>query len=124
MLGLTMAIFYLAALIHVEVLGSGYRDQSAAVAESVIGTVLLVGLLLSLAWPQRTRSIALVVQTFGLLGTFVGLTLLLTVGPMTALDLGIHLVMLAMLVIGLVITLGTRPATVIANRQGSVEARR
>ncbi len=124
MLALAMAIFYLAALIHIEVLGSGYRDQSAAVAESVIGTVLLVGLLLSLAWPQRTRSIGLVVLTFGLLGTFVGLTLLLTVGPMTELDLGIHLVMLAVLVIGLLTTVRTPHATVVVEQERSVEARR
>lgn len=105
MLALAMVIFFLAASIHVEMLGSGYRDQSAAVAESVIGVVLLVGLLSTLAWPRRTRSVALAVLTFGLLGTFVGLTLLLTVGPMTALDLWIHLTMVGVLVIGLVTTL-------------------
>jgi hypothetical protein len=46
----------------------------------------------------------LIVQGFALAGTFVGLTLLLTIGPMTGLDVVIHLVMVAVLVIGLVMT--------------------
>jgi len=110
-LALETAIFAIAALIHLEVLFDGYRDPSAAIAESVIGVVLLLGLVVSGLSPAWTRRIGLMVQGFALLGTLVGLTLLLTVGPTTGLDLGIHLVMLIVLVLGLVITLRREPLT-------------
>ena len=121
MLALAVVIFYVAALIHGEVLGSGYPDQGAAIAETVIGSVLLLGLLLTLATPENTRSVGLVVLGFGLLGTLVGLTLLLTVGPMTGLDLAIHVVMLVVLVVGLVITAQTPPSALVENSERSLE---
>jgi hypothetical protein len=121
-LALATTIFFLAALIHLEVIWVGYPDQAAAVAESVIGTVLLLGLLMTLAWPERTRSVALVVQAFGLLGTIVGLTLLLSVGPMTGLDLVIHLVMAVVLLIGLNVAFRTSSPTVVADSEKSVPA--
>ena len=106
-LGLEAAIFIAAALIHFEVVldGYGYYDQGAGTAESIIAVVLLAGLLTSFLRPAVTRRAGIVAQGFALVGTFVGVTLLLTVGPRTTLDIVIHLVMVVVLVIGLVATL-------------------
>jgi hypothetical protein len=104
MLGLETAIFFVAALIHFEVLMDGYPDREAGIAEMVIGVVLLTGLIYTFLAPERTRATALIVQGFALAGTFVGLTLLLTIGPVTALDLAIHVLMVVVLVAGLSIT--------------------
>jgi hypothetical protein len=105
---LSAAIFAAAALIHFQVLMEGYDDPSAGIAESVIGGVLLLGFVLTLFLAQWTRLIAIIVQVFALLGTFVGLTLLLTVGPSSGLDLTIHLVMVAALAIGLTVAFRSR----------------
>ena len=102
-------IFFTAALIHFGVFFGGYRDQGAGTAEGVIGGVLLLGLILSLIRPDWTPRIGLIVQGFALLGTFVGVTLLLTVGPRMVLDIVIHLVMVVILIVGLVITARARP---------------
>jgi hypothetical protein len=103
-LGLEAAIFIVAALIHFEVVLDGYYDREAGIAESVIAVALLAGLLTSLLRPDMTRRAGIIAQGFALAGTFVGLTLLLTVGPRATLDLVIHLVMVLVLVIGLVTT--------------------
>ncbi|MGH8914231.1 MAG: hypothetical protein ACRDZM_06920 [Acidimicrobiia bacterium] len=100
-LGVEFLIFLTAALIHFEVLLDGYGDEGAGIAESVIGFVLLVGLILSWGRREWARRAGIAVQTFALLGTFVGLTLLFVVGPRTTLDTVIHLVMVAVLVVGL-----------------------
>jgi hypothetical protein len=104
LLGLEAAIFIAAALIHFEVLLDGYYDQGAGIAESVIAVVLLAGLLTSLVRPAATRRAGIIAQGFALVGTFVGVTLLLTVGPRTTLDIVIHLVMVIVLVTGLITT--------------------
>ena len=90
-LGLEAAVFIAAALIHFGVVLDGYNDQEAGTAESVIAIVLLAGLLTSLLRPDWTRRAGILVQGFALVGTFVGLTLLITLGPRTLLDISIHL---------------------------------
>ena len=57
--------------------------------------------------PDWTRRAGILVQGFALVGTFVGLTLLITLGPRTLLDFSIHVVMVALLVIGLIVTVRT-----------------
>jgi hypothetical protein len=109
MLGLETAIFFVAALIHFEVLVDGYPDREAGIAEMVIGVVLLAGLIYTFLAPEKTRATALIVQGFALAGTFVGLTLLLTVGPVTGLDVAIHVLMVVVLAAGLLITWRERP---------------
>ena len=91
-LGLEAAVFIAAALIHFGVVLDGYNDQEAGTAESVIAIVLLAGLLTSLLRPDWTRRAGILVQGFALVGTFVGLTLLVTLGPRTLLDIAIHVV--------------------------------
>ena len=109
-LGLEAAVFIAAALIHFGVVLDGYNDQEAGTAESVIAIVLLAGLLTSLLRPDWTRRAGILVQGFALVGTFVGLTLLVTLGPRTVLDIAIHVVMVVLLVIGLIVTVRA-PAT-------------
>jgi hypothetical protein len=103
-LGLEALIFLTAALIHFGVLFDGYRDQGAGIAESVICGVLLLGLIASWMRPEWTRRAGIAVQGFALLGTFVGLTLLLVVGPRPVLDVTIHVLMVVVLIVGLVVT--------------------
>ena len=105
-LGLEAAVFIAAALIHFGIVMDGYNDREAGIAESVIAIVLLAGLLTSLLRPDWTRRAGILVQGFALVGTFVGLTLLITLGPRTLLDISIHVVMVALLVIGLIVTVG------------------
>jgi hypothetical protein len=68
--------------------------------------------------------VALVVQGFALAGTFVGLSLLLTVGPITGLDVAIHLVMVAVLVMGLVLTWKAPPFRQPLDRVSAQDTRR
>ena len=97
-----VAIFGSAALIHAGALIRGYEHRAARTAESVIALVLLIGLVGSVIAPQSSRGIEIGAQAFALLGTCVGIfTIVIGVGPRTALDLTIHAVMLILLVTGL-----------------------
>ena len=104
-LALQVAVFVSAALVHFEVLIDGYDDAAAGIAESVIAIVLLAGLVLSWLRPESTREAGIGVQAFELLGTCVGTTLVVLVGPRTVLDVTFHIVMLALLVVGLAVAL-------------------
>lgn len=111
-LALEAAIFILAALIHFEVILDGYLDRDAGTAESIIAMVLLGGLSASLLRPAITRRAGIIAQSFALAGTLVGVTLLLTVGPRTTVDVVIHVLMVIVLVVGLIVTVRTpRPVS-------------
>lgn len=84
-------------------------DPGAAVAETVIAVALLAGLALTFTRPADVRLVALAAQGFALLGTLIGITLVLTVGPTHTFDVVVHLVMLALLVAGLALS-GARGA--------------
>src|SRR5919108_3619354 len=98
------AAFGLAALVHAGVLAHGYEHWKAATAESVIGAVLLVGLLVTFANPHSSRTAGLAAQGFALLGTCVGLfTIAIGVGPRTVFDLVLHAFFVVTLIVGLVL---------------------
>ena len=126
-LALEAASFVLAALVHFGVLTRGYEHRSAATAESVIGTVLLVAFALTWALPARTRVIGIAGQAFALLGTLVGaLTIAIGIGPRTVPDLVFHAAILLGLAWGLLVAarapaaeLGARGATHGAARPAS-----
>jgi hypothetical protein len=100
---LTALLFAGAATIHSGVAGAGYEHPEARIAETVIGSVLLVGWIVCLSIPRRARTAAIAVLTFGLVGTLIGLfTIAIGIGPRTALDLTIHAAMLLLLAAGLV----------------------
>jgi hypothetical protein len=98
------ASFLVAGLVHRGVLVNGYEHREAAIAESVIAVVLLVGFGLTWIWPARTRLIGLAAQAFALLGTLVGVfTIAIGVGPRTVADIAYHLAIVVALVWGLVV---------------------
>jgi hypothetical protein len=100
------ASFATAALIHFGYLLEGYRDQGAAVPESIIAVVLLGGLVLSWTPPPWPRRAAIAAQAFALLGTLIGTTLVaLGVGPRTVLDIAFHIGFLVELIAGLAVAL-------------------
>ena len=97
--------FAAAALTHFGVLMNGYEHRQAGIAESVIATVLFVGLILTLILHGATRGIALAVQGFALLGTLVGIvTIAIGIGPRTIPDITYHIAIVIVLVWGLVTT--------------------
>jgi len=103
------ATFIAASLVHRGVLIGGYEHDKAAVAETVIGAVLLAGAVLSWVRPARARPIALAAQTFALLGTIVGVfTIAIGVGPRTTPDVAYHASILASLFAGLVLAARAR----------------
>ena len=105
------ASFIAASLVHRGILVAGYEHHRAAIAETVIGTVLLSASVLAWVFSHRTRPIAVVAQSFALLGTLVGLlTIAVGVGPRTAPDLAYHAFILALLVAGLIVAARTAPA--------------
>ena len=106
LLTIDIVVFVFAALIHSGWLLADREDIGAAIAESVIALVLLAGLLLSWLRPAAAREAAIAAQGFALLGTCVGLILVVFVGPTEGLDLTFHSIMLALLVSGLVVTAG------------------
>jgi hypothetical protein len=100
------ASFVLAALVHLGVIPVGDAHRSAAIAESLIGAVLLVALALTFVLPDLTHGIGIVAQSFALLGTLVGVfTIAIGVGPRTLPDLIYHAVILLVLAWGLVVTM-------------------
>jgi hypothetical protein len=102
------ASFFLAALVHLGVLARGYEDGAAAIAESVIGAVLLVGFALTWAAPAAAARIALAAQGFALLGTMVGTYLAFVVGPSSVPDRVYHVGILSALAWGLVVAARAR----------------
>jgi hypothetical protein len=105
------AAFIAAALTHFGLLIGGYEHQKAGTAESVIGIVLLVGLVLTWIRPESTREIGLAVQAFALLGTLVGIfTIAIGVGPRTVPDIAFHVGIIVMLAWGLIVTARARSA--------------
>jgi hypothetical protein len=103
-LALEAAAFGAAAFVHSGTLIHGYEHSRAAIAESVIGLVLLVGLMASVTAPRSSRTVGLAAQAFALLGTFVGIfTIVIGVGPQTKLDIAFHVVLVAGLLTGLAV---------------------
>lgn len=85
---------------------SGHRHRPACIAETIIGAVLLVGLLATAIRPASTRIIAITVQAFALLGTAVGIfTIIVGIGPRSVLDAVFHTCMAIALIAGLIIAI-------------------
>lgn len=100
------AAFVAAALTHFGVLFRGDEHERAGTAESVIGIVLLIGLALTWMRPWSTRGIGLVVQSFALFGTMVGIfTIVIGVGPRTTPDIVYHVSIVIVLLAGLAVAL-------------------
>ncbi len=98
------ATFVIAALAHAGVLIDGYQHREAAIAESLIAAVLLVGLVLSVVRPAWTRQAGVAAQGFALLGTLVGLTVIaIGIGPQTVPDVVYHVGIVIVLIWGLVV---------------------
>ena len=96
--------FAAAALVHAGVLADGYQHREAMIAESVIAGVLALGLLMSVMGPRWTRAVALGVQGFALLGTFVGIfTMAIGVGPQSRFDVALHVGFVALLISGITV---------------------
>lgn len=94
--------FVIAAFIHAGILITGYEHQKACIAETVIATVLIGGLIASWLQPRWTYKAAFSVQGFALLGTLIGVfTIAIGVGPRTIPDLLYHAIILAVLGWGL-----------------------
>ena len=109
MMGETL-LLAVAALVHGGLLVSGYEHRKALVAESVLTAVLLIGLLWIQLRPAWTRAVGIAAQGFVLLGTLVGVfTIIVGVGPRTALDIVYHAVLVTLLLCGLLFAVRTRP---------------
>lgn len=112
LLGAEGISFLLAAAVHAGVLITGYEHREAMLAESVLGTVLLVGLAVTLVRPRSLFAVAAGVQAFALLGTLVGIwTIIVGIGPRTLPDVVYHVVIVVALVAGIVLAWRNRGAT-------------
>jgi hypothetical protein len=99
-----VATFLVAALIHRGYLIEGYAHRQAHVAESIIAAVLFGGLLLSLFMGAWTRKVALVVQGFALVGTLMGIFMIIVgVGPRTVPDIVYHVAIVLVLIAGILL---------------------
>lgn len=98
-----------ASSIHLGFLVPGYEDEGAAVPEAVIGTVMLVGLVLSWMNPPWGRRAAVAALVFGLAGSTLGLVLVIAgIGPRTVPDVIYHVLLVTTLVVGLAVALRGR----------------
>lgn len=106
--------FLAASCIHLGLFVQGYEHREAHIAETVIGTVLLIAIIVATFRPSSTRAAGLVGQGFALLGTLVGLfTIAVGVGPRTVPDVAYHVAIVAVLIWGLMVAKrarGARPA--------------
>ncbi|HKP97811.1 MAG TPA: hypothetical protein VJ385_18885 [Fibrobacteria bacterium] len=94
--------FLIASQIHFGTLMKGYEHAKAGTAESVIASVLILGLIATVLRPASARAAGLAAQAFALLGTCVGLfTIAIGVGPRTAPDLAYHFILVPVLIWGL-----------------------
>lgn len=102
--------FAIAAFTHFGMLFNGYYShQRAGIAESVIATVLVVGLFVSVTRGARTLGVELGTQLFALFGTLVGIfTIIVGVGPRTVPDIVYHITIVIVLALGLSLTLWAR----------------
>jgi len=114
-LSIEAVAFGLAALVHSGLLIHGYEHREARIAESVIGTVLLLGLAGGIAVPPWSRAVALGVQGFALLGTGVGIfTMIVGHGPQSWFDVTLHTALVSLLISGLIVV-GRRAESVAAS---------
>lgn len=122
-LSVEAAGFWAAALVHAGVLASGYQHREAAIAESVIGAVLAVGLLAATLRPASSRTVALAAQAFALVGTCVGIfTIVIGIGPQTRFDVALHAGFVTLLIAGLAVVARERRAPGAAGRAGRAGA--
>ena len=92
-----------AAALHAGLVISGPFND-AAMYETTIAVILLVGLGLTSIAPTGTRWISLVALAISLVGASIGLYLALRgIGPNTVPDIVYHFALVALLVIGLVV---------------------
>ena len=97
--------FSLASLVHSGVLVHGYEHPKARIAEGIIAVILFCGLLLTIAFPAKTRAISFTVQGFALLGTLVGIfTIIIGIGPQSLPDILFHICIIGLLVWGILAT--------------------
>jgi hypothetical protein len=98
------ATFFLAAQIHMGFLIVGFAHRNASIAESVIAAVLFGGLLLTLFIREWARNVGIVVQSFALMGTLVGIfTIIVGVGPRTVPDVLYHIAIVLVLAVGIAV---------------------
>jgi len=106
-------VFLLAASAHLGWSVTGYEHMRAATAESVIAAALLLGFILTIATPRRIWAIGMTAQIFALLGTFVGVVMVVIgVGPQTGPDMIYHALMLVLLCAGIWVYAAKRNRTV------------
>ncbi len=99
------ATFAAASLVHTGILIRGYEHRQARIAEGVIALVLVGAAAIAWIRPTWTRPAGFGGQGFALLGTFVGIfTIIVGVGPRTMPDIAYHIVIVAVLVWGLILT--------------------
>lgn len=111
LLFLEAATFVLAALIHVGLLITGYEHREAAIAESVIGLVLIAGGVATWLRPRSAHKYGLATQGFALVGTLVGIfTIAIGVGPRTVPDVAYHIAIVTVLLFGITATARTTRA--------------
>ncbi|KZN22988.1 hypothetical protein A4G99_15785 [Haladaptatus sp. R4] len=102
LLGVEAVSFFLAATIHAGMLISGYEHHEAMIAESIIGMVLLSGLIRTWLRSRSMFTTAIIVQAFALLGTLVGIfTIVIGIGPRTVPDIAYHVSIVVVLAVGL-----------------------
>lgn len=97
-----IALFACASLVHAGLLPFGEPHSRAATAEAIIAVILALGFATGLVRPSLARHAALVAQGLALLGTLVGaFTIAIGIGPQTGGDTIFHVVLVAVLVLGL-----------------------
>ena len=99
------AAFAVASLVHFGFLVRGFEASAAGTAEGIIAIVLGAGAVVASIRPSWTRAVAVLVQGFALLGSLVGLYVVVRgFGPDTPADLAFHVAIVTVLGAGLVLT--------------------
>lgn len=103
-LAIAGAGFFTAAAIHYDLVPIGFAHAAAWIPESIIGAVLLIGLVLTWPLAAHARAVALAALGFALMGDTIGVYVsLIGVGPSTVPDRVFHIGMVGLLLWGLVV---------------------
>ncbi|MGE0644433.1 MAG: hypothetical protein AB7P24_12250 [Nitrospira sp.] len=115
--------FAMAALVHVGQLVEGYEHRDAVIFESILGSILFLGYLVTRVHPKWARRTAIPVQGMALFGTVIGrFSIIAGDGPWTIPELVFYRIITAALIWGFIGAIIAPTSNALTSMAQAVEA--